>query len=71
MEQQEVPLMWTVKGNRPIAEMERLVDWADQPSYMAFRETWVDKVTREVMSQSVAVYQKQGLGAMLEQGSVG
>lgn len=70
-EQAEVPLMWTVKGNRPIAEMDRRVDWDDQPQYVAFRETWTDKLTGEVMSQSVAVYSKVGLEAMMEQGSIG
>lgn len=61
------PLIYTTKGNLPIASLEYSHKWEDEPGYLKFIETYT--LDGEVVKQSAHVLMKTGLaiGAELEQ----
>lgn len=61
------PLIWTTKGNLPIASLEYSHAWEDQPEYLKFSETY--RLDGEIVKQSAHVYVKQGVQAQPEQGA--
>lgn len=61
------PLIYTSKGNLPIASLEYSHQWEDLETCIKFSETYT--LDGEVVKQSAHVLMKQGLavGAELEQ----
>lgn len=52
------PLIWTSKGNLPIASLQYEHAWEDTPETMTFRETYT--LHGDIVKQSAHVYLKQG-----------
>jgi hypothetical protein len=63
----EIPLIWTTKGNLPIADLEYKTEWFDHPEYMTFSEKYF--LGEELVKSSVHVYSKIGmaLGGVAQQ----
>jgi hypothetical protein len=61
------PLIWTSKGNLPIASLQYAHAWEDTPEYLKFSETYT--LDGEIVKQSAHVYVKQGMAAQPEQGA--
>lgn len=55
----EEPLIWTNKGNIPIASLEYKTTWIDHEDYMLFTESYL--LNTEVVKSSSHVYNKKGL----------
>lgn len=53
------PLIFTSKGNLPIASLEYQKVWEDAPDYMKFSEIYL--LDGEVVKESCHVYVKHGL----------
>lgn len=62
------PLIFTTKGNLPIASLDYSHAWDDRPDAMVFTETYT--LDGEVVKKSVHVYSKRGLAAEAEVGGV-
>lgn len=57
----ETPLIYTIKGNLPVADLEYSTEWQEVPGeYTKLIETY--KLDGEVVKQSVHVLSRQGLG---------
>jgi hypothetical protein len=54
------PLIWTSKGNLPLASLTYQTAWDDQPTYIKFCERYLDS-TGEIVKESAHVYDKRGL----------
>lgn len=61
------PLIWTSKGNLPMASLSYSHAWEETPEYLKFSETY--KLGDEVVKQSAHVYVKQGVSAQPDKGS--
>ena len=61
------PLIWTTKGNLPIASLGYSHAWEDAPEYLKFSETYT--LDGEVVKQSAHVYVKQGAQTKPDQGA--
>ena len=55
------PLIYTIKGNLPIASLDYSNEWFDEPNYVKLVETY--KLAGEVVKQSAHVMAKHGLFA--------
>lgn len=55
------PLIYTSKGNLPIASLTYSTEWDVQPAYFKFTETY--KLGDEVVRQSAHVYDREGIKA--------
>lgn len=64
------PLIWTTKGNVPIASLQYQTAWDIQPTYYKFMERYID-ATGEVVKESAHVYQLEGVSAMAEAAIIG
>lgn len=62
------PLIFTTKGNLPIASLAYAHAWDDRPDAMVFTETY--SLDGEVVKHSVHVYSKRGLAAEAEAGAI-
>ncbi len=61
------PLIYTSRGNLPIASMTYETRWEDAPEYLKFVETY--SLNGEVVRESAHVYAKRGLFAESVAGS--
>lgn len=57
----EVPLIWTSKGNLPEADLIFEPQWTDTPDYVKLVLKY--SLDGEVVKESAHVYSKQGLNA--------
>ena len=64
------PLIWTSKGNLPLASLTYQHAWDDQPTYIKFCERYLD-AAGEVVKESAHVYHKIGLSMTGETGGFG
>lgn len=55
----EEPLIYTTRGNLPIASMTYATRWEDAPDYIKFVEVY--RLDGEVVRESAHVYAKRGL----------
>ena len=55
----EEPLIWTTKGNLPIASLEYFTGWEDTEKYLKFVERYT--LDGEVVKEGAHIYIKQGL----------
>lgn len=55
----DVPLIYTSKGNLPISSLEYGTRWEDAPDYIKFVEIYT--LDGEVVRESAHVYTKRGL----------
>lgn len=62
----EEPLIWTSKGNLPVAALEYSHAWEETPDYIKFSETY--KLDGEVVKQSCHLNLKHGLATVSDQG---
>ncbi len=53
------PLIYTIRGNLPIASLEYRTRWEDTPDYVKFVETYL--IDGEVVRESAHVYAKRGM----------
>lgn len=56
------PLIYTSKGNVPVAVLKYETAWDDQPHYIKFVERYRDE-SGEVVKESAHVYSKAGVFA--------
>ena len=56
------PLIYTIKGNLPIASLDYSTEWDVQEGYFKLTETY--KLGDEVVRQSAHVYDRKGLAEM-------
>lgn len=66
--EQEVPLIWTTKGNVPIADLQYGVAWEETDTYIKFIETY--RIGDEIVKQAVHVRLKQGIDIAGDQGKL-
>ena len=64
----EVPLVWTSKGNLPISTLEYFTEWQELEDQVRFIEGY--KLGDEVVKRSVHVMIKKGLAVFGEQGAM-
>lgn len=62
------PLIWTTKGNLPIASLAYSPAWEETPDYVKFTETYT--LDGEIVKQAVHVMAKKGLEMVAEQGAL-
>lgn len=62
MPSQEIPLIWTTRGNQPVADLAYAVRWEDSPEYLKMVETYTAK-DGVVVKESAHVYAKRGMFA--------
>lgn len=62
----DVPLIWTSKGNLPIADLVYAHRWEETDVYLKFVETYT--LGDEVVKESAHVYIKKGAALAGEQG---
>jgi hypothetical protein len=56
----EVPLIWTTKGNLPIASLQQFVQWELTDDYVKFRE--VHKTADgEIVRDATHIYKRKGV----------
>lgn len=65
----EVPLIWTSKGNLPIADLEVETSWEDAADYVKFTEMYFLK--GELVKASTHVYCRKPLEALPQQELIG
>lgn len=58
---EDTPLIYTIKGNLPIADLEYKVEWQDADDYLKMVETY--RYQGEVVRESAHVYSKRGMFA--------
>ena len=61
MIQDEVPLIWTLRGTLPVADLQCAVRWEESDEYTKMIETYT--LDGEVVRESVHVLLKRGLNA--------
>jgi len=62
MPQEDVPLIWTSKGNLPMASLKQEVVWTDNvDETICASELWLDG---ECVRREVHVYKRQGLDVL-------
>lgn len=64
----DVPLIWTSKGNLPLDSLTYATRWEETDSYLKFVETY--SIEGEVVKESCHVYLKVGQQALGEQGGI-
>jgi len=57
---EDVPLIFTTRGNVPISELEYQTRWEDTPDYTKFVERYVAS-DGEVVKESAHVYDRKGV----------
>jgi hypothetical protein len=57
---EETPMIWTTKGNLPIASLTYQTAWDVNPEYVKFMERYVTQ-DGEVVKESAHVYSLQGV----------
>ena len=65
----EVPLIYTSKGNLPIADLEYHQFWSEDENCIICNEEYY--LAGELVKSNRHVKLKQGLQALLEQGAIG
>jgi hypothetical protein len=63
------PLIYTIKGNIPIASLDYSAIWLDAAEFIKLTETY--RLEGEIVKESVHVYMKRGLESTIEQGIFG
>lgn len=58
----DTPLIWTTRGNLPLADLAYAVRWEDTPDYIKLIETYTAG-DGEVVKESAHVYAKRGMFA--------
>lgn len=58
--EQQIPMIWTSKGNRPIAGLTLQPEWTVNDDYIKFVERWRDE-SGEVVKESAHVYDRKGV----------
>jgi hypothetical protein len=65
----DTPLIWTTKGNLPIASLAYHHAWTETPDEISFVEEY--KLDGEVVKRNVHIFLKKGLTAETAVGGVG
>ena len=66
----EEPLIWTSKGNVPIASLRYEPFWEETDEYIKHVERYYD-ASGEIVKEGAHVRMKKGLAALMEAGGVG
>lgn len=56
--QDEVPLIWTAKGNLPVSTLKVQALWQDNPDNIVFTEQYIEIASGELVKSSTHVYVK-------------
>lgn len=59
VENNEVPMIWTSKGNLPIEQLKYVTAWDEDENNVRFREAYF--FNGEMVRESAHVYSKSGL----------
>ncbi len=59
----QVPLIWTIHGNLPEADLEMTASWEITPEYVKYIRTYRLKTTGEIAKQDGGACVLKGLGA--------
>lgn len=65
----DVPLIWTSKGNLPIASLAYRHEWIVNDEEIVFAEEYL--LEGELVKRSAHVYKKKGVVALLTEGKIG
>jgi hypothetical protein len=57
----DTPLIWTSKGNLPVASLVYAPRWEESDEYIKFSESW--SLNGEIVKENAHIYQKRGLFA--------
>ena len=57
----KIPLIWTTRGNLPVADLEYSTRWEDTPDHTTLIETY--RLGGEVVRESAHVLHRRGLSA--------
>ena len=69
-QQDQIPLIWTSKGNLPVTDLQYKTYWEDAEQYTAFTEQYF--LGEELVKSSTHVYSKKPLEfTELQQNSLG
>lgn len=63
------PLIYTIKGNLPVKDLEYSTAWNEDDHAIQFYEEW--KLNGEIVRNNVHIKLKQGIDAPLEQAIFG
>lgn len=63
------PLIWTTKGNMPVADLEYQTHWFENESEIGFSETYLHD--GEIVRRSVHIRKKEGADIGAEQTRIG
>lgn len=58
---EQVPMIWTTKGNLPVSDLQCAVRWEESPDWTKMFETYT--LNGEVVRESVHVLMRRGLDA--------
>jgi len=61
----QVPLIWTTKGNLPIDSLQYSTEWEETETSIRFSE--IHRLDGEIVKQSQHVLLKQGVSSLMEQ----
>jgi hypothetical protein len=69
MDADQVPLIWTAKGNLPIASLQYRHEWSENDNEICFVEEY--SLDGEVVKRSVHLHLKQGCALPAVAGGIG
>jgi hypothetical protein len=64
-----VPMIWTAKGNMPIADLQYRTEWTENDDEIGMAEIY--EFEGEVVRRSVHIRKKQGLAMVGKQAALG
>ncbi len=67
----EIPMMWTVYGNRPVASCNLEAIWTEDAGHIYCNRAFTDKVTGEIIRTDADVYFKRGQAVGSQQAKMG
>ncbi len=67
----EIPLMWTIYGNRPVASCNLDAIWTEDVGHIYVNREFKDKVSGEIVRTDVDVYFKRGQAVAGHQAKMG
>jgi len=70
MNELDEPLIWTIKGNMPLAQLRYETEWTVTDEFIKFVEKHIDS-SGEVVKQSSHVYDRVGVSARLFSAKLG
>lgn len=64
MKKEEIPMIWTSKGNLPIEILKHITKWEEEEGFIKFTESYF--LDGEIVKSSSHIYVKQGIDSLLQ-----